>query len=463
METRAVKKQNDFTQGPIVLPLLRFVGPVLFALFLQAMYGAVDLMIVGRYTESTVQAAHVSAVSTGSQIMMTITSLISSLAMGMTVLIGEKIGQKKPEAGGRIAGSGILLFTVIGIFMTGLTVFLAENLASLMQAPAEAFEFTTAYIRICGMGSLVIIAYNLIGSIFRGIGDSATPLVTVMIACFCNIVGDYILVALCGLGARGAAIATVLAQFISVAASLILIRKKDLPFRFSKDCLKWDGGIVKWILLLGTPIALQDLLVGISFLVILAIVNSLGVIESAGVGVAEKVCGFIMLVPAAFMQSMSAFTAQNRGAGRSDRAVRGFASAVLISTAFGAAMFFLSFFHGDLLSGIFAKDPLVIEASFQYLKAYAIDCLLTCFLFCFIGYFNGVGRTKFVMVQGIVGAFLVRIPVAFLMSREEPVSMFHIGLATPCSTVLQVLLCLLCFGVSSRRSGGRPALQNKLP
>ena len=451
MKAKTVRKQNDFTEGPIVLPLLRFVGPVLFALFLQAMYGAVDLMIVGRYTESALQAAHVSAVSTGSQIMMTITSLISSLAMGMTVLIGEKIGQKKPEAGGKIAGSGILLFLVIGIFMTGLTVLFAGNLAGVMQSPPEAFDFTVDYIRICGAGSLVIIAYNLIGSIFRGIGDSATPLVTVMIACFCNIVGDYILVALCGMGARGAAIATVLAQFISVAASLLLIRKKNLPFRFSRECLKWDGGIVGRILLLGTPIALQDLLVGISFLVILAIVNSLGVIESAGVGVAEKVCGFIMLVPAAFMQSMSAFTAQNRGAGRNDRAVRGFAWAVLISAAFGAAMFFLSFFHGDLLSGIFAKDPLVIEASFQYLKAYAIDCLLTCFLFCFIGFFNGMEYTAFVMLQGIIGAFLVRVPVSFIMSRQVPVSLFRIGLATPCSSFLQILMCFGCFTFWMRR------------
>ena len=442
---KAVEKRNDFTEGPIVLPLLRFVGPVLFALFLQSMYGAVDLMIAGRFA----QAADVSAVSTGSQIMMTITGLISSLAMGMTVLIGEKIGQKKPEAGGRIAGSGILLFLVIGILMTVLTVFFAGELAFLMQAPPEAFDLTVDYIRICGMGSLVIIAYNLIGSIFRGIGDSATPLFTVMIACACNIGGDYYLVAERGMGARGAAIATVLAQLISVAASLVLIRKKDLPFRFTGDCLQWDTGIVRRILLLGTPIALQDLLVGISFLVILAIVNSLGLIASAGVGVAEKVCAFIMLVPAAFMQSMSAFVAQNRGAGRNDRAVRGFVSAVLISTAFGICMFFLSFFHGDLLSGIFARDPLVIEASVQYLKAYAIDCLLTCFLFCFIGFFNGMEYTTFVMLQGIAGAFLVRVPVSFIMSRRMPVSLFHIGLATPCSSFLQILMCFVCFAVWS--------------
>ena len=431
----------DFTKGKIVLPLLRFVGPVFVALFLQAMYGAVDLMIVGKFAE----AADVSAVATGSQITLTLTGLISSLAMGRTILIGVKIGMGRPEEGGRIVGSGILLFAVIGVIATGLVTALSPQLASLMQAPAEAFSLTAAYIRICGFGMLVIIAYNLIGSVFRGLGDSRTPLVTVFIACLCNVAGDLLLVAGLGMGTRGAAIATVAAQLVSVIISLWMIRKKKLPFRFSRESVRWDGETVGSILRLGTPIALQDFLVGVSFLVLLAIVNSLGLIVSAGVGVAEKVCAFIMLVPAAFMQSMSAFVAQNQGAGKPQRAVRGLWSAIAVSTCFGIAMFFLTFFRGDILSGIFANDTAVIGASAEYLKAYAIDCLLTCFLFCFIGFFNGVEYTRFVMIQGIMGAFFVRIPVAYFMSRRIPVNLFHVGLATPCSTVLQILLCFGCF------------------
>ncbi len=438
-----MEKQIDFTSGKIVLPLLRFVGPVLFALFLQALYGAVDLMIVGKFADS----ADVSAVSTGSQIMMTLTNLISSLAMGMTILIGQKIGEKKPAEGGKIVGSGLLLFLVIGVLMTVLTAAFAPRLVGIMHAPEEAFSYTTSYIRICGLGAAVIIAYNLIGSIFRGIGDSRTPFVTVLIACLCNIAGDLLLVAGFGMGTRGAAIATVCAQFVSVVLSLLLIRRKQLPFTVSKESIRWDRGFVRKILLLGTPIALQDLLVGISFLVILAIVNSLGLVYSAGAGVAEKVCGFIMLVPAAFMQSMSAFVAQNRGAGRLDRAVRGLWSAIGISTAFGFLMFLVTFFRGEMLAGIFANDGEVIYEAAQYLKAYAVDCLLTCFLFCFIGFFNGMEYTRFVMLQGICGAFLVRVPVSYIMSRQVPVSLFHIGLATPCSSFLQIIMCFICFAL----------------
>ena len=430
----------DFTEGRILVPLLRFVFPVLLALFLQSLYGAVDLLVVGKFAG----AEDVSAVSTGSQIMMTLTNIVSSLAMGVTIFIGEKTGEKDERAGGLIVGAGMLLFFAIGAVLTALIPLLAPQLAGIMHAPEEAFDLTTSYIRICGAGSIVIIAYNLIGSIFRGLGDSRTPLITVMIACFFNIVGDLLMVAVFHMGAPGAAIATVFAQMMSVIISFVLITRVRLPFEFDRSCISWNSGVIIKIVTLGIPIALQDFLVGVSFLVILAIVNSLGLIASAGVGVAEKVCGFIMLVPAAFMQAMSAYVAQNRGAGKLDRAFRGLRYAIAVSVAFGVVMFYVNFFHGDILSYIFAKDPEIIAASADYLKAYAIDCLLTCFLFCFIGFFNGMEYTRFVMIQGIIGAFCVRVPVSFLMSKWEPVSLFHIGLATPCSTVLQIILCFGC-------------------
>lgn len=429
--------------------------PVLFAIFLQAMYGAVDLMVVGKFAE----AADVSAVSTGSQIMMTLTSLVSSFAMGTTIFIGEKIGEKKPREAGEIVAGGLVLFLVIGIVLTAFVPIGAELLAKIMHAPAEAFSLTTTYIRICGIGFVVIISYNLIGSIFRGLGDSKTPLITVAIACVCNVLGDLLTVAVFHLGTAGAAIATVFAQAVSVAISLILIKRRELPFSLDKSMIRWNGRITKKIFFLGAPIALQDFLVGISFLIILAIVNSLGLNESAGVGVAEKVCTFIMLVPLAFMQSMSAFVAQNRGAGKPERAEKALKYAIGVSLIFAITMFYISFFHGDFLSWIFTKDMDVIAASAQYLQAYGIDCLFTCFLFCFIGYFNGLELTGFVMAQGIIGAFFVRVPVSFIMSKAEPVTLFNIGLATPCSTVVQILLCVGCIVyIKKKRSANRADL-----
>lgn len=441
-----MKAQKNFTEGKILGPLLQFALPVLFALFLQSLYGAVDLMIVGKFAEP----ADVSGVSTGSQIMMTLTNLVSSLSMGMTVFLGQKIGEKKAAEGGKIVANGIILFFIIGFVLTIFISVCAGLLASIMNAPEEAYDMTVSYVRICGTGAIIIISYNLIGSIFRGLGDSITPLVTVLIACVFNIIGDLALVAGFKMGTTGAALATVAAQFISVIISLVLISKKTLPFKLDKSCFKINREIIKKIIFIGAPVALQDLLVGISFLVILAIVNSLGVIASAGVGVAEKVCGFIMLIPSAFAQSMSAFVSQNRGACKYDRAFKGLKYAIGVSFIFAVMMFYSAFFHGDMLSGIFANDADVIAASWDYLRAYAIDCLFTCFLFCFIGFFNGMEYTRFVMIQGIVGAFLVRIPVSYFMSKQDPVSLFHIGLATPCSTIIQITMCFICLMILKR-------------
>lgn len=386
-----METNTSFTEGKILKPLILFAFPVLLALFLQAMYGAVDLLIVGKFASS----ADVSAVSTGSQIMTTLTNLISSFAMGTTILLGQQIGSGKKEEGGRTVGTAIVMFAAIAVVMSIIMVVFAPSISQIMNAPEEAFQKTVDYIRICGGGMLVIVAYNLIGCIFRGLGDSKTPLITVAIACVFNIAGDLILCAGFHMGTQGAAIATVFAQIVSI-----------------------------------------------SFLIILAIVNSMGVIASAGVGVAEKVCAFIMLISSAFMQSMSAFVAQNYGAGQITRARKALHYGIAVSFSIGVVMFLITFFHGDALAGIFSSDGEVVFAAADYLKAYAIDCLFTAIFFCYTGFYNGIGKTRFVMIQGILGAFCVRVPVSYIMSIQPETSLFHIGLATPMSSALQLILCV---------------------
>lgn len=229
---------------------------------------------------------------------------------------------------------------------------------------------------------------------------------------------------------------------MSVIISLWIIKRKELPFDFCKEDLKICKKYLRKMIGFGALIALQDLLVSISFLIILAIVNGMGVVASAGVGVAEKVCAFIMLISSAFMQSISAFVAQNFGAKKMDRAKKALHYGIAVSFAIGIVMFFLTFFHGNVLAGIFSSDSKVVLAAFQYLKAYAIDCLFTAIFFCHIGFYNGIGKTRFVMLQGILGAFMVRVPVSYLMSLELHPSLFHTGLATPMSSVLQLVLCV---------------------
>ena len=264
-----METEQTFTRGPILSTLLKFALPVLLALLLQAMYGAVDLQVVGKFGT----AADISAVSTGSQIMQTVTIVITGLAMGITVLLGQKIGEDRPEEAGAAVGSGICLFLVVAVAATVALELAAPQLAMLMHAPADAFDGTVEYVRICSGGAVFIVAYNLLGSIFRGIGDSRVPLITVLIACILNIGGDLLLVGGFGLNVAGAAIATVFAQAMSVALSLLLIRGKHLAFILRRQDIRFNGAIIGRILKLGSPVALQDLLVNITFLVIIAIIG----------------------------------------------------------------------------------------------------------------------------------------------------------------------------------------------
>lgn len=440
-------KDHDLTEGNILSTLLGFAIPVFASLFLQAMYGAVDLLVVGKFATIADQ----SGVATGSMFTTTFANIVTSFAMGVTVLIAEAIGSHHYERASKGIGTGITLFAIISVIATIILFCFAKNISILMNAPENALSQTTSYIRICGTGILFIISYNVLGAIFRGIGDSRTPLITVAIACVVNIVADLVFVIVFKMGAAGAALATVLAQAISVLISLVIIAHKKMPFKFYKKDIRLEPVTTKAIIKIGTPVALQDLLVGFSFIFIQATVNSIGVVQSAAIGVGEKVCAFLMLVAASYMQSMAALVAQNNGAGKHGRSKQALKYGIETSLLAGFIMGLLAFLAGNHLAGIFSNDENVILAAHSYLRAYSIDCILTAMLFCFIGYFNGCEKTIFVMVQGIIGSFCIRVPLVFLFRKIGEGSLFLIGLATPISSFIQIVLCVVAFIIYEKK------------
>ena len=436
-------KENSFLNGSIFKSLIRFAVPVLGALILQAAYGAVDLIVVGWFGD----AASLSAVGTGSVFMQMITFIITSLAMGSTVIIGQHIGEQKPEEAGNTVGTTILLFALIGIVMTAVLELLAGRIVELLQVPAESVDKTILYLRICSAGILVIIAYNVISSVLRGVGNAKLPFLFVGIACVVNIAGDLFFVGVCKLDVSGAALATVLAQFVSVILSAAIIRRQKLPISFSLAQCRIYGSELRRILNIGIPIAVQETMVQISFLVVNSIVNQMGLMPSAGYGIAQKIISFIMLVPSSVMQSVSAFVAQNIGAGQKERAWKGFLTAMAAGCATGVIIFAAGFFGGGILSSAFTKDKEVIFQSAAYLRGFSIDCILTCVLFSSVGYFNGRGRSIPVMIQGISSAFCIRIPVSIFMSRLPGASLMLVGLATPITTIYGILFFITCFAI----------------
>ena len=352
--------------------------PVLGALILQAAYGAVDLLVVGRFGST----AGLSAVSTGSQILNLVTFVVTQLAMGVTVLIARYLGEKRPEQISAVLGGAAVVFTILSVGIFILLVGFARPISVLMQAPEEAVGLTVSYVRICGGGIFFIVAYNLLSAIFRGLGDSRSPLLFVLVACLVNIAGDLILVAGFGMDAAGAAIATVLAQAVS----------------------------------------------------------GLGLTASSGYGVASKIVNFAMLIPSALMQSMASFVAQNVGAGNQKRARQSMLTGIGVGLVFGCAVFALVMLKGDVLAGIFSPDAEVVQKGFEYLKGFAPETILTAILFSMLGYFNGNDKTLWVMAQGLIQTLLVRLPFAYVMSIQPNASLTKIGLAAPVSTLVGVLL-----------------------
>ena len=439
-------KVNNFTEGPILGPLLKFTLPVLAALVVQSLYGAVDLLIVGRFA-TTVSVA---GVSLGAQVTNGVTMVITGFAMSTTVILGQYIGEKKLKDAGKVVGSSIWFFAAMAVLVMILLFIFAAQALQLFRIPNEALGEGTIYTKICSLGYIFIIAYNLIGAIFRGIGDSKTPLITVSIACVVNIFGDLLLVAVFDMAAAAAAIATVFAQAVSVVISLLLIKKKGLPFEFGKSSLNLDMSIIKRIVKLGIPLALQEVVVTASFLIVSAVINTLGLEASASIGVAGKLTGFIMLFPSAYMQSMSAFVAQNIGAKRIDRAKKALIHGIWTSLAFAVIMSFFSVFHGEWLTQIFSKDPAVIQGGAEYLKAFGIDTFFTSILFCFIGFLNGSGKTTVNMVQGFLGV-AIRTPLAFLLKAKANGNLFTIGLSTPIATFFQSALCIIYFFIVRKK------------
>ena len=440
------KEKSDFTQGSILKKLIPFMIPILGALVLQAAYGAVDLLVVGRFGST----AGLSAVSTGSQILNLVTFVITQLAMGITVLIARYIGEKSTGQIGQLLGGAVTVFAIVSAVLFVVMVFFAKPLAVLMQAPQEAISLTTVYVRICGGGIFFIVAYNVLAAIFRGLGDSRSPLIFVAVACVVNIIGDLILVAGFHLDAAGAAIATVAAQAVSVVLAIVLLKKKDLKFGIQKKDFRINGQC-KRFLKVGLPLALQEFLTQMSFLALCAFVNKLGLEASSGYGVACKIVNFAMLVPSSLMQSMASFVSQNVGAGKPDRAKKSMFTGMGLGVIVGVVVFICVWCFGDVLTSVFTTDTAVIQKGTEYLRGFAPEMIVTAVLFSMVGFFNGYEKTVWVMIQGLVQTLLVRLPLAYVMSIQPHASLTKIGLAAPVATSFGIVLNVIFYLIFTRK------------
>jgi putative MATE family efflux protein len=436
----------DFTTGNIFGKMIGFMLPIFGALILQTMYGAVDILVVGWFgTDESI-----SAVSTGSSLINMVVFVLNGLAMGVTVLMGRYIGEKRQEKLGKVIGGAIAVFTLLAVVVAVLLLTAAGPLSRLMQAPEDAYAKTITYVRICGGGIIFIVGYNLISSIFRGIGNARLPLLFVGIACVVNIFADLLFVAVFKMDVAGAALATVMAQAISLILSIWVCGRIELPFKLHKSDIGFNKEVPRF-LKLGLPIAFQEFLTQISFMCLIAFVNGMGttpeikLASSSGYGIANKLVSVVMLVPSALMQSMSSFVAQNVGAGKESRARKSLVYGMMFGVAVGIVMMCMAFFGGEQLASLFTSNEAYKLKAAEYLKGFSSEAILTSILFSFIGYYNGHNKTLWVMIQGLAQSFIVRLPMAYIMSRMVPDSLVYIGLSAPSASVFGIILNVIFF------------------
>lgn len=432
---------NDMTTGNIRSNLVRFAVPYLIAAFLQTFYGMADLFVVGLYNGTSTTTA----VSIGSQVMHMITVIILGFAMGTTVHVGRNIGAKNYEDVAKTVGNSVVLFIGIAVFMTTVLICLTNPIVKVMNTPQESVKETATYLLICLAGIPFIIAYNVIASVFRGAGDSRHPLYFAAVACFTNVILDFVFIGGLKLGAAGAAFGTIFGQAVAVLSSMLFLGKNTLGFKLKKENLKVDIEEIKRILNVGAPIALQDGLIQVGFIVITVIANSRGLIAAASVGIVEKIICFVFLVPSAFLSAISAVTAQNMGAGKPERARQALYYGLFITITWGLIVTLYNQVLPGTLVGMFTKDSLVLLAGCEYLRSYSSDTLFAGIHFCFSGYFCGDQKSGLSFLHNILSVSLFRIPGTYFFSKWWPDTLYPMGWAAPIGSLFSAVFCTCVF------------------
>ena len=437
--------QQNLTTGSVWKTILAFSLPYLLSYFLQTLYGMADLFIIGQF--GTV--AGTTAVSIGSQVMHMLTVMIVGLAMGTTVSIAQAVGAGDRKQASAATGNTVTLFMALSVVLTAGLLLLVRPITAVMSTPEEAVEGTVRYLTICFLGIPFITAYNIISSIFRGMGDSKSPMYFIAVACAANIALDYLFMGALKLGPAGAALGTTLSQAVSVVVSLLAIRKRKLLEVRAAD-LRPQRAVLGKLLRIGLPVMLQDGLIQVAFIVITVIANHRGLTDAAAVGIVEKFISFVFLVPSTMLSTVSALAAQNLGAGKPERARQTLRYAICIAAGFGAVMAVLMQFIAGAVVGLFTPDTAVIAAGAQYLRGYILDCMLAGVHFCFSGYFCARGKSGLSFLHNIVAIVLVRVPGAYLMSTRFPQTLLPMGLATAAGSLCSVLICLIAYVLLTR-------------
>ncbi len=434
------KSEQNLTEGSISKTLILFALPFVFANFLQALYGACDLIIIGHFTGGS---SSISSVATGAQVMHIVISFIIGLTTGTTVLVGHAYGAGKKEEIEKIIGTVFIFFLSLALIVFLLMFHFAPNIIQIVNTPDAAYMGALEYVTICSFGVFFIFLFNVFSSVLRGVGNSYAPMIFVSLGGVANIILDLFFIGYLGWGVKGAAIATVIAQGICALslAAYVRLNKFSFEFRFRKAKLYFDK--ISNIIKLGLPLSFQDSMVQISFIILLSIANSIGVDASAGYGAANRLNGFTMLPAFSFAMALTPIIAQNMGAKKRLRAKYTLYTAIGYTFIFGLICLIWQQINPESAVRIFTKDPNVIKEGASYLKSFSFDLIIVPFAFCLNAFFNGCGHTAFSMTNSLIATLLIRVPLAFLITGIFGKTLFNLGMAAPLASLCAVTIALI--------------------
>jgi len=432
--------EKNLTSGSVLKNIVTFSLPYLLSYFLQTLYGMADLFIIGQFEG----VASTTAVSIGSQVMHMLTVMLVGVAMGTTVCIGRAVGAGNKKEAARVIGNTVTLFMVGSVVLAAVLASLVNPIVRLISTPEEAVAGTTTYLIICFIGIPCITAYNVLASIFRGMGDSKSPMYFIAAACVVNIGLDYFFMGALHLGPAGAALGTTLSQAVSVLLALCVILKRK-SIQLSKGDFRPQKATMRDILSIGLPVAAQDGFIQVSFMLITILANQRGLTDAAAVGIVEKIISFLFLVPSSMLSTVSALGAQNIGAGKPERVDAILRYAIGIGVGFGVIIAGAMQFIAPSVVRPFTSDEAVVLAGAEYIRTYIFDCLFAGIQFSFSGYFCAWGKSGLSFLHNTLSILLVRVPGAWLACRYFPQTLVPMGLAPACGSIFSSVVCILLY------------------
>lgn len=431
---------QDMTKGSPFKLLLSFSIPLLIGSLFQQFYTMADSIIVGKF----VGADALASIGACSSVIYLLFSLFLGLSAGIGIVISQYFGAGDGSTVRKGIACSVYILLAASILLTLIGLTLARPILTFLGTPEEIMQDAAVYFQITSGGIVAVAFYNGISSILRALGDSRTPLIFLALAALLNVGLDLLFVTVFHMGVAGAALATAIAQFSSACACLVFSLKTNPYFHIKKEEFRPDTGLIRRMMHIGLPLALQNAMIAFSCVMLQSVINSFGTMIMAVFTATNRIENLVNQIYIAANTALSNYTAQNLGAGNTDRVRAGTRCCIQITVGFSLLMVLVMYLCGHMFMGWFVADRQVIETGAQALKLISLFFVFWGLLYVFRGILNGAGNAGFALVSGILEV-VGRMGCAFLLTSIPFIGQWGIWLAEGLTWILVSAAGAICY------------------